>query len=158
MGTASRGNAAEAGVLHAFVDREFDVLTPFGGGQPFDLAVHLGSDRFLRVQCKAAWPKGGCLVFNTRSTDHGRGPQSYRGLADIFGVYFPPTRTVFLVPIDAVAEFEGRLRLEPTKNNQRKGIRLAADFEIDRWNRTALEGLVTRRPTAPERAVELSLA
>jgi hypothetical protein len=81
-------------------------------------------------------------VFNTRSTDHGRGPQSYRGLADAFGVYFALAKTVFVVPIGAVAEFEGRLRLEPPRNNQRKRIRLAADFEVDRWSRQALERLV----------------
>jgi hypothetical protein len=26
----------------------------------------------------------------SRSTDHGRGPQSYASLADLFAVYFPP--------------------------------------------------------------------
>ncbi len=82
------------------------------------------------------------MIFNSRSTDHGRGPQSYVGLADVFGVYFPPTRAVYLVPIDAVAQFEGRLRLEPTLNNQRRGIRPAADFEIDRWTVDLLRGLL----------------
>jgi len=78
------------------------------------------------------------VVFNSRSTDHGSGPKSYLGLADIFGVYFPPTSTVYLVPIDAVAAFEGRLRLEPTRNNQRRLIRYAAEFEIDRWSPESL--------------------
>jgi hypothetical protein len=77
-------------------------------------------------------------VFNCRSTDHGRGPQPYTGLADIFGVYFPPSSAIYLVPIDAVPGFEGRLRLEPPLNNQRRKIRLAAEFEIDRWTREAL--------------------
>jgi hypothetical protein len=49
---------------------------------------------------------------------------------------------VYLVPIDAVAEFEGRLRLEPTLNNQRRRIRLAADFELKRWTVAALEEMV----------------
>jgi PD-(D/E)XK nuclease superfamily protein len=79
-------------------------------------------------------PWQGCVVFNSRSTDHGNGPKSYAGLADIFGVYFPPTSAVYLVPIDAVAAFEGRLRLEPTRNNQRRLIRYAAEYEIDRWS------------------------
>jgi hypothetical protein len=116
--------------------------------------IDLGAVGVLKVQCKTAWPLRGCLVFNTRSTDHGRGPQSYRGLADIFGVSFPPLRSVYLLPIDAVAEFEGRLRLEPTRNNQRRGIRFASDFEIDRWSREALEALVPGR--RPEGAVALS--
>lgn len=137
MGTASRGNIAEVMVLAAFVRRGFEVALPFGSGQPYDLVVDLGGP-FLRVQCKRAWPIRGCLVFNCRSTDHGRGPQSYRGLADIFGVYFPQTDSVFLVPLDGVAEFEGRLRLEPARNNQKRGVRPASDFAMDRWTVEAL--------------------
>lgn len=132
MGTATRGNAAEACVLSALVSRGFEVLVPFGSGHRYDLLVDLESV-FLRVQCKRAWPVRGCVVFNARSTDHGKGPGSYRGLADIFGVYFPPTEGVYLAPIDGVADFEGRLRLEPALNNQRKGCRFAADYAIDRW-------------------------
>jgi hypothetical protein len=136
------GNATEAVVLSAFVRRGFQALVPFGDGHPYDLVVSLGEAKFLRVQCKTAWPLKGCLVFNSRSTDHGRGPKSYRGLADIFGVYFPINSKVYLVPIDAVAEFEGRLRLDPTRNNQRRGIRLAEDFEIDRWGPEELQRVV----------------
>ena len=134
-------------VLAALVSSGLRVLVPFGEGHPFDLVIDLGDSAFIRVQCKTAWPVGGCLVFNCRSTDHGRGPQSYRGRADIFGIYFPPLRSVYLVPIDGVAEFEGRLRLEPPRNNQRKGIRLAANFEIDRWSPESLRALV--QPKAP---------
>jgi PD-(D/E)XK endonuclease len=133
MTNRTRGNAAEAAILSALVQRGFDVLVPFGGGHPFDLAVHTAANAFLRVQCKTAWPRGGCLTFNCRTTDHGRGRLSYVGLADIFGVYFPPNHSVYLVPISAVANTEGRLRLEPARNNQRCGIRLAADYDIDRW-------------------------
>lgn len=133
MGTATKGNTGEAAVLHALVERDLSVLVPFGEGQQYDLVVDLAESGFLRVQCKTAWSRGGCMIFNCRTTDHGRGPQSYVGLADIFGVYFPPRRSVYLVPIGAVAESKGRLRLEPTRNNQRRRIRPAADFEIDRW-------------------------
>jgi PD-(D/E)XK endonuclease len=109
----------------------------------------------LRVQCKTAWPKGGCLAFNSRSTDHGRGPQSYRGLADIFGVYFPPSQSVYLVPIEAVAEYEGRLRIAPTQNNQKRGIRFAKDFEIGRWSTESLEEVVHGVWQQPEARGEL---
>jgi hypothetical protein len=141
MTSAARGNAAEAAVLNGLVQRGYDVLVPFGGGHPYDLAVDLGTSGFLRVQCKRAWTLGACAVFNSRSTDHGRGPQSYVGLADIFGVYFPSLDRLYLVPVDAVATFEGRLRLEPPRNNQRKGIRLAEEYEIDRWTEEKLRAL-----------------
>jgi hypothetical protein len=43
-----------------------------------------------------------------------------------------------LIPIDAVAAFEGRLGLEPIRNNQRRLIRYAAEYEIDRWTPKSL--------------------
>jgi len=136
--------------LSALVRRGFDVLVPFGEGQPYDLVVHLGDGMFLRVQCKTAWPEGGCMIFNCRSTDHGRGPQSYVGFADIFAVYFPPRMSVYLVPIDAVADTAGRLRLEPTRNNQRRRIRFAADFEIDQWTLNSLREVVESKTPRDE--------
>ena len=150
MGTAQRGNAAEAAVLHGLARRGFDVLVPFGSCHPYDLVVQLRSGPFLRVQCKRARAVKGCVVFNARSTDHGRGPQSYLGVADLFGVYFPPGDQVYLVPIDGVAGFAGRLRLQPTLNNQRRRIRFAAEYEIERWTEERLLALAgaTRAPAA----------
>jgi len=150
MSTAKRGNEAEAKVLCALIERGYEVSIPFGSGQPYDLVVDLGGRDFLRVQCKRAWPLRGCMAFNCRSTDHGRGPQPYTGLADIFGVYFPPTSAVYLVPLNAVAKFEGRLRLEPPLNNQRRKIRLAVEFEIDRWSPESLRDRLNRAALEPE--------
>ena len=134
METLAKGNAAEAAVLNALVSRGHQVLVPFGGGHPYDLVVDL-SPGFLRVQCKAARPGKGVLKFNACSTDHGRGRQQYLGLAELFGIYFPPTGSVYLVPVYEMPDYVASLRLEPTLNNQRKGIRLASDYEIDRWTR-----------------------
>lgn len=156
MAQPGSGNAGEAKVLAALVDRGFDVLVPFGEGQPYGLVIHLGHKEFLRVQCKTAWPRQGCVIFNSASTDHGRGAQSYLGLADIFGVYFPPSESVYLVPIEAVARFEGRLRLEPTRNNQRRRIRRAADFEIDRWSAESLREVAISGPTESEPALSVA--
>ena len=133
MGTLTKGNAAEAAVLNAFVKRGLDVLVPFGEGQPYDLVVHLPGDVFLRVQCKnARWDRG-CVVFNGRTTDHGRGRLTYKGLADAFGVFEPRRCGVYLVPVAHVPGYEGRLRVHPTRNNQRLKVRHAKEYEIDRW-------------------------
>jgi hypothetical protein len=143
MRTLAKGNAAEAAVLNAFVSRDFAVLLPFGEGQPYDFVVDLSSGAFLRVQCKTARAKGGCLLCNSRTTDHGRGRLPYLGLADVFGVFFPPNDSVYLIPVCEALGFEIRLRLEPARNNQRRGIRLASDYVIDSWTRDALHGVVT---------------
>jgi hypothetical protein len=156
--TASKGNAAELAVLSAFVERDFDVLLPFGGGHPYDLAVHLSGQSFLRVQCKSARRRAGCLLFNSCTTDHGRGRMPYLGLADIFGVYFASARKVYLVPVRDATKFVMTLRLEPTRNNQRRGVRLASDFEIDRWSREALASLVDSHAAFPDSARRLASA
>lgn len=139
--SAARGNEGEAAVLHALIAHGVDVLIPFGEGQPYDLAADLAG-QLLRIQCKTAWANGGCLQWNTHSTDHGRGPLSYVGRADIFGVYFPSSGSVYLVPVVEVGRSEGRLRLEPTRNNQRRRVRLARDYEIARWPAERLRQLV----------------
>jgi hypothetical protein len=141
MRTATSGNPGEAAVLAAFVSRGYDVFVPFGGGHAFDLAIHLGGADFLRVQCKTGWREKGCVLFNCLTTDHGSGARSYDGLADVFGVYFPPAAAVYLVPLDCVGRSEGRLRLEPALNNQRKRTRLAADYELEGWTDRALRAL-----------------
>ena len=121
-------------ILAALVERGYDVSVPFGGGQPYDLVVDLGGFSVLKVQCKTGWEDKNCVSFNTRSTDHGQGRRSYVGLAHIFSVYFPPMRSVYLVPLDAVGGYRGYLRLEPARNNQQRKVRFAADYEIDRWS------------------------
>jgi PD-(D/E)XK nuclease superfamily protein len=133
MDTALKGTAAEAAVLSALVSRGFPVLTPFGQGHPYDLVLQLTSTRFLRIQCKAARRRKGCLVFNPCTTDRGRGRLPYIGLADLFGVHYAPTRAVFLVPVQDAPAFSCSLRLDPAQNNQKRGTRLAADYEMDRW-------------------------
>ena len=157
MASAGSGNAGEAAVLNAFVARGFDVLVPFGEGHPYDLVITV-ERAYLRVQCKTAWLSGGCLIWNAHSTDHGRGPMSYVGRADIFGVYLPDDRSVYLVPITAVG-IEGRLRLVPTKNNQRRRVRFAADFEIDRWTRDALREIAVESASVsnPDRTAHQSV-
>jgi hypothetical protein len=147
VSTCANGNAAEAAILKALIDRGFHVLVPFGEGQPYDLVIHIPSRaHFLRVQCKNAWrTPDGCLRFNCRTTDHGRGRQPYRGLADLFGVYFAATDTVYLVTVDELHGYDGRLRVDPPKNNQRRGVRFAVDYLVDRWTDEALADLATGR-------------
>jgi PD-(D/E)XK nuclease superfamily protein len=108
------------------------ILIPFGNGRRYDLVVDDGG-RFLRVQCKTGHLRRGCVVFNAASLHSHRGGsrKGYRGDAELFGVYCPQTHKVYLVPVEDVGETIVALRLEPPRNNQRKGIRLAAQYELN---------------------------
>lgn len=72
------------------------------------------------------------------------------------GVYFPPNATVYLVPLDSIAQFEGRLRLDPPLNNQRRKIRLASEYEIDRWTPEALRSQLHRASAEAEPALNIA--
>jgi hypothetical protein len=155
MKTATRGNAAEGAVLNALIRRGHDVLLPFGDGHPFDLVIHLRG-RFIRVQVKTAWRKEGCVLFNPYATDHGKGIGSYAGLADVFGVFCRDTDAIYLVPLDGVASQSGRLRIEPTRNNQSRRVRYAHQFEISKWDEDRLLGLLEERPDFPQLNIDVA--
>jgi hypothetical protein len=76
------------------------------------------------------------------------GSAFYMGLADIFGVYFAPTRSVYLVPVRYVSTFYVKLRVEPPRNNQRRNVRFADEYEFDRWTVEALRGVASDPPVA----------
>jgi hypothetical protein len=127
------------------------VLTPFGGGQPFDLVVHLGESKFVRIQCKTARQRGGVMLFNARTTDHGRGRVPYLGLADVFGVYAPWSDSVYLVPVEEALTYVHTLRVEPTRNNQRRRIRFADAYRADRWDAARLAATLGRGRNSVDR-------
>jgi len=142
MNTLQRGDATEAALISALLDRGFEVLLPFSRSSAYDLAVPLAENRFARIQCKCGRLHDGCIDFNTKGTDHGNGPQHYRGRADLFGVRCSEIGCTFLVPV-AIAPLSGmRLRLNPAKNNQRSRIHFAADYEVARWTVDRLRDIV----------------
>jgi hypothetical protein len=57
---------------------------------------------------------------------------------------------VYLVPLDAVGNFRAYLRLEPARNNQKRKINFASDFEIERWNVESLLEVQAEASFTPE--------
>ena len=112
-------------------------LVPFGENTRFDLAIDEGH-RLARVQCKTGRLRKGAVRFATCSCygHHARPSESrrdYQGQVDYFAVYCPDLERVYLIPIEDLAvRAQGALRVDPPRNNQRRGIRLAADYEIAR--------------------------
>jgi hypothetical protein len=142
MNTLQRGDATEAALISALTDRGFDVLLPFSRSSAFDLGIALAENRFLRIQCKCGRLREGCVVFNTMGTDHGGGPQHYRGRADLFGVRCAEIGSSFLVPVAISPTSHMGLRLNPARNNQRSRVHIAADYEIERWTVERLRAVV----------------
>lgn len=129
MDTSAIGNQTEGVVLAALIKAGKVVLLPFGGGHRYDIAVDDGG-RLVRVQCKTAFYKKGCVIFNSCSRYRGGGNHHYQGDADVFGVYSAHTGQVYLVPVDEVGANQVVLRVEPTKNNQESGVRWADQYLV----------------------------
>lgn len=148
MSTIVRGNAAEAAVLHALVVAGIHVMVPFGGGHPLDLLAVTPDGELFRLQVKSGRIREGCVEFNTCSTDHGHGRQHYRGRADHIAVYVHELARVFVVPVEECPSSKGYLRLDPTRNNQKRRVRLAENYALESW----AEGLVGPETAAPAAA------
>jgi hypothetical protein len=63
----------------------------------------------------------------------------------MFGIYDAASDRVYLIPVSELPGYEGRLRINPTRNNQRMKVRFAKEYEVDRWtadelSRVAAEG------------------
>lgn len=146
MDTIARGNAAEGSVLAALLRARVPVLVPFGGGIPFDLvAVTPPDGDLVRIQVKSGRIRKGCVRFNTCSTDHGNGRQPYNGRADVIAVHVSQNEDIFVVPVGECPSFRGMLRLRPPQNNQRRGIRFAADYTLERWIESLASGFANEQ-------------
>jgi len=88
---------------------------------------------FVRAQCKTGRLRNRRVIFNAqsvRSNTRVAERSSYVGEVDVFIVYCPDLDRIYAIPVDDVPLSEGSLRVEPTANGQKKGIRWAADYEL----------------------------
>jgi hypothetical protein len=126
------GLRSEAAILAELVRRGYRALVPFGSNQRYDVVIDLGG-RFLRAQCKTGRFRNGVVLFNTRSVRcNTRGAifRDYDGDADLFLVYCPENATVYCVPVEEAPRGYMYLRVEPTLNGQRDGVRWASEYEL----------------------------
>ncbi len=131
------GAITQAKVIAALVGDDTFVLTPCVQVARYDLVVDR-KGRFYRVQCKTGQYYKGAISFRPQSlraakleTNWQRIVYRYEDQIELFGVYCPDNDKVYLIPIaDASSHGTCFLRLDPPKNNQRKGIRWAADYEV----------------------------
>lgn len=148
------GDRTTLAVMLALEHAGYPFLVPFGENTRYDLVIETG-DRLARVQCKDRPPSPGSSSVRglqcVRAPPHpARARRDYHDQIDYFAVYCPETDAVYLVPIgDIPVKVQGALRVEPPRNNQRRRIRYAAEYELARVR-------VTRAPRASSGARESS--
>jgi len=122
-------------VMLALRECGYALYLPFGENTRTDLLIEDGRG-IWRVQCKTGRLRKGAVVFAVCSTyGHHRNPRtarrSYRGQVDYFAVYCPETKGAYLVPLsDVPTRASATLRVTPTRNGQRRHVRLAAQYQL----------------------------
>jgi hypothetical protein len=125
--------------MHALQLKGYPILLPFGENTRYDLAIEVGG-KLRRVQCKTGRYRNGAVRFATCSSyAHHPNPKmvrrSYNGEVDDFAVFCPELGAVYLIPMDDLSpRQEAALRVTPTRNGQLKHIRLAAQYELLRFD------------------------
>ena len=146
--TNQKGAVAEAAITKAAVELGVEVYRPAVEGGRYDLVFGV-DDQLVRVQCKWASVDGDALVvrcYSSRRARRGLVRRLYTpGEVDAFAVYSAATGRCYFIPFAVVgASPEIRLRFAPTRNNQRKGIRHAKDFEFAATLGRALPGPIAQ--------------
>jgi hypothetical protein len=131
--TSALGDIAKLQLAAALARSGRRLLRPMSSAARYDLAIDEGDGTITRVQCKTGVLRRGCIVFRVCSTDARRPTGApYQGQVDAFGIYCRETGNCYLVPMSAVVRCMtmATLRLEPARNQQEVGVRLAAQYEV----------------------------
>lgn len=144
MTSDQKGAIAESAVLHAAVKLGIGVSKPLSDGERYDLVFDL-RPRLIRVQCKWANRREGVVAvpcYSCRRTASGMLSRPYTAReVDAVAAYCPDTGCCYLLPGGLVeGHWEISLRLEPTRNRQKLGVRWADDFEFTRLDWKTISG------------------
>ena len=130
--TTEKGGIAD--IANAAIQMGIVVSRPMVEGRRYDLIFDIGG-KLLRVQCKWAPRVREVVRISSRTSrlskrGHVRGTYTSSEVDAIAG-WCPELGRCYLLPIE---EIDGQsmvhLRLSPARNNQRTGVKLAAQYEL----------------------------
>ena len=133
MNSKYKGNITELECMLAFMKLGYNVLTSYGDCERYDFVVDI-NDKLYKIQsktsssdddgasfkisCRSCNRKDGAIVHHTYTKEE----------IDYFVTIFDGI--VYLIPVEECGG-DKRLRLQPTKNGQVRGITWAKDYELE---------------------------
>lgn len=134
MSTKQTGDISESKFLARCIELGYSVLIPFGDRNRYDFVISKDGKNFDRIQVKTGMYKNGVLRAKLYSTYYRLDKQLMRAYTsdeiDYFAICSSDLNKVYLVPIKEAPKKELSLRIEDTKNRQKKHIRWAKNYEF----------------------------
>ncbi len=127
--TKQKGDIAEAFVTYLLKQNGFNVLIPWGEDNRYDLVTEKNGV-FKRIQVKYVASSNGALEVNIRSSNNYNVIHYSPKDVDIIAAYLPKQNKVYFIPLSSIKNRSTcKLRLEPTKNKQKKFVVMASKYE-----------------------------
>ena len=123
----TKGDIAELAVSKRLIEEDWKILFPYGENHRYDLVAEK-NNKFLRIQVKYSTPKNGVLEVNCRSSNNWSVLHYTSKDIDMIAVYNPKSEKVYFIPVSEINHSLIKLRIEPSKNNQKLKIHLAENF------------------------------
>ena len=136
MNTVGIGDVGEAIAVVEFTQQGFMVSKPLSNNARYDLIVDK-DNKLYRVQVKTTQSiKDGKMIFSTKTMNYTQGAikstRYEKEEVDLFFLYCVENGWKGLFNVQEVEQIptELKIRIAPTKNGQRIGIRFAEDYEF----------------------------
>lgn len=130
--TKDKGDLAVFKAQVSLCEQGYVVCTPQTEHAPFDLVAYKGGE-FLRVQVKYRAAVNGRVALMLASSWADRSGSHHKPYdkadIDVWCVFCPDTDRCYYVRSSDVDGVSLTLLLNPPRNNQQQGIRMAVDFE-----------------------------
>ncbi len=127
--TKQKGDIAEAFVTYLLKEHGFNVLVPWGEDNRYDL-VSEKNGVFKRIQVKYVTPKDGVVEVRLRSCNNYNIIHYSPKDIDIIAVYSSKQNKIYFVPLNGIKNRSTcKLRLQPTRNKQKKFVIMADKYE-----------------------------
>ena len=123
----TKGSIAELIMAAKVMSLGWNIYFPYGENSRCDF-VAAKDGKFIRVQVKSSKPKRGALTVQCRSCNNWSMKSYTSKDIDCMAIYDSINQNAYFMPVSKINKTAVNLRLEPSKNNQRKRIQYAHDF------------------------------
>ena len=142
--TDQKGAIAEAVIVQVATRLGLGVLKPLIAAERYDLVLDLRPG-LIRVQCKWAALRREAVVIRCHTCRRGREGMIRRAYTtdevDAIAAYCPAVEGCYLIPFAWVGDRKVvQLRTRMARNNQRTGVTMASEFEMESLHWTSYFG------------------